>query len=277
MSEAALPPPEDEAALLARAWPRGAPEGASGLFSDAGWLRRISGEGAVLLGGGTALLLEVAHPLVAAGVAEHSNYRSDPFGRLTRTLQAVNAIAFGERAEALAAAQRVARSHARIRGRLAEGAGAWPAGTPYDGRDAALVRWVWATLAESALRVYERFRAPLDAAARDAYHAEHAALARVLGVPPEGVPETRASFERYFDGMVASDRLAITPAAREVAGAVLDPPAAIRLPGAGRLALATRALLPARLREAYGLAWGPEEEARMERLTDSVRGLRRGA
>lgn len=276
MRTAALPPPGDERSLLARAWPEGPPAALDGLFPASGWLRRVSAEGAVLLGGGAALLLEVAHPLVAAGVAEHSRYREDPFGRLARTLQAVNAMVFGDRAAALAAAQRVARSHERIRGRLHERAGAWPPGTPYHGRDAELVRWVWATLAETALGVYERFHAPLSPGARDAYHAEHAALARVLGVPPDRAPASRSAFEGYLASMLASDRLAVTPAAREVARSVVAPPPSLRMPGSGRLALATAALLPQRLREDYGLAWGAEQEARLERLAASVRALRRG-
>src|SRR5688500_13141160 len=95
----------DDSALLAYAGidaslPRGA-----GLFRDGGWLRRVAREPAVLFGGGCALLLEVAHPLVAAGVADHSSFRTDPFGRLQRTLAAVTALSLEPHANALAAAR----------------------------------------------------------------------------------------------------------------------------------------------------------------------------
>src|SRR5258705_2847518 len=108
----------DDDALLAHAGiDRSLPERV-GLFRESGWLRRVSREPAVLFGGGCALLLEVAHPLVAAGVAEHSDFRRDPFGRLQRTLAAITALALEPRAAALAAARGVARGHQRVRGAL---------------------------------------------------------------------------------------------------------------------------------------------------------------
>ena len=88
--------PEDDADLLAHAQPEGPDAGARGLFRDDSWLRRVSGAPVAIFGGGRALLLEVAHPFVAAGVAEHSAYRTDPFGRLQRTLAAMQAITFGD-------------------------------------------------------------------------------------------------------------------------------------------------------------------------------------
>src|SRR2546428_4859293 len=110
----------DDGALLEHAGIDASLPDREGLFRDGGWLRRVSREPAVLFGGGCALLLEVAHPLVAAGVAEHSDFRRDPFGRLQRTLTAISAMALEPRAVAIAAARGVVRSHERVRGRLGE-------------------------------------------------------------------------------------------------------------------------------------------------------------
>jgi uncharacterized protein (DUF2236 family) len=250
------------------------PRAERGLFREDGWLRRISAEPALLVGGGRALLLEVAHPLVAAGVAGHSDFRSDPFGRLRRTLEAMNALAFGDRSSAMAAAGAVAKSHARVAGRLTRAAGRFPAGTVYSGRDPELVLWVWATLLDTSRVVYERFVAPLSEQAIDEFYADQTVLAQLLGVPSERVPPDPRAFRRYFDAMLAGDALAVTPEAREIAAAVLgaSPPA----PGFGSLRGITAGLLPPRIREAFGLPWDAQRAARLERLTESVRRLRRG-
>jgi len=267
--------PRDDADLLALAQPAGPAPGARGLFRDDGWLRRVSGAPVAIFGGGRALLLEVAHPFVAAGVAEHSAYRSDPFGRLQRTLAAMQAITFGELPAALEAARGIERAHARVRGTLPEAAGPFAAGTPYSGRDPEAVRWVWATLADTAWLLYERFVEPLDPDAREAYYAEHRVLAVLVGVDPALVPSDWSAFRAYFDGMVEGDVLAVTPLARDIAATVLDPPTDA---GTARLARSiTAGLLPPRLREAFGLAWDDAREQRLEAMIEQVRGLRRVA
>jgi uncharacterized protein (DUF2236 family) len=267
--------PRDDDALLALAGLDAAGPPEEGLFGADSWLRRVSAESVLLLGGGRALLLEVAHPLVAAGVAEHSSFREDPLGRLQRTLDAMSALAFRERGEALEAARRVERAHLRVRGRLAHAVGRTPAGTPYDGRDPELMRWVWATLVDTALEVTARFVAPLPPEALRSYYADQRTLARVLGIPEPLVPVDYAAFRAYFDGMLAGDALAVGDAAREIAAAVLDPP--LRLPATGLARLVTAGLLPARLREAFGLAWDERREARLQELCASARALRAGA
>lgn len=271
MERAQLPP--DDASLLALAGIERLPPPDQGLFAADSWLRRVSAESVLLFGGGRALLLEIAHPLVAAGVAEHSDFRRDPFGRLQRTLDAMSRLTFGDRGSALAAARLVERSHTRVRGTLAQDVGCFAAGTPYDGRDPELVRWVWATLVDTGLQVYELFVAPLDDAAREAYYRDHRAIARLLGVPPGQVPETWPGFRSYFDGLVASDALAVGGQAREIADAVLHPPAGLPV---GSVRLITAALLPPRLREAFELPWDAGRAQRFDALVASVRRLRAG-
>jgi uncharacterized protein (DUF2236 family) len=264
--------PSDDDALLALAGIEDPPPPEEGLFRRDSWLRRVSAESVLLLGGGRALLLEVAHPLVAAGVAEHSAFRTDPLGRLQRTLDAMSAIAFRERRAALAAARQVESAHARVRGRLAAPAGRFPAGAAYDGRDPALMRWVWATLVDTALAVHVRFVAPLARDALESYYAEQRVLARVLGVPDACLPPSWPEFRAWFDAMLEGDELAVTDAARAIAAAVLDPP--VRIPGGGLVRTVTAGLLPARWREAFGLAWDAAREARLDALAASARALR---
>src|SRR5262245_57713655 len=192
----------DDDALLAHAGIDRSLLPREGLFREDGWLRRVSREPVVLFGGGCALLLEVAHPLVAAGVAEHSNFRTDPFGRLQRTLAAITALALEPRGPALEAARGIARAHARVRGRLGDAVGTFAADTPYDGRDPDAVLWVWGTLVASALAVHRDFIGPLDASALAEYHRDQRALALLLGAPADRTPGDAASFRRWFDAMV---------------------------------------------------------------------------
>lgn len=266
--------PADDDALLRQAGLTPPEDPEQGLFQPGCWLRRVSAEPALLFGGGRALLLEVAHPLVAAGVAEHSDFRGDPFGRLQRTLDAMSAIVFRPRAAALAAARRVELAHERVRGTLPCAAGPFPAGTAYSGRDPELVRWVWATLVDTALLVYQHFVAPLPGAAVSAYYADQRAVARLLGVPEALLPRTPQEFREYFDSMLGGDSLVVTAQARAIAAAVLDP--ALSVAGRRRVADLTAALLPPRLRRDFGLAWDEERAGRVQGLIDSVRALRGG-
>ncbi len=261
-----------DAALLARAGVSDAADADAPLFAEESWIRRVAAEPVLLFGGGRALLLEIAHPLVAAGVAEHSSFRSDPYGRLRRTLDALHAIVFGSRRDAIDAARSVERAHARVRGRLAAATARFPAGTPYDGRDPELVRWVWATLVDTAWVVYERFVAPLAPEARRAFYADHQVVGRLFGVPPALVPRDWSAFRAWFDGVVASDLLEVTPLAREIGRAVFEPTAGTPH---GRLARSiTAALLPERLRGPFELPWDADRAARLDSLVESVRRLR---
>ena len=264
--------PQDDDALLRLAVQGASPLPAEqGLFAADSWIRRVSSQSVLLFGGGRALLLEVAHPLVAAGVSEHSDFRTDPFGRLQRTLGAMSKLTFGDRASALAAARQVELSHGRVRGDLAESVGRTPEGTAYHGRDPELVRWVWATLVDTSLVIYEQFVAPLEAGAREAFYAGQCVLARLLGVPAEGVPARYADFRRYFDGMLESDALCVGRQGREIADAVLRPQGG--LGESGTLRLLTTALLPPSLRGAFSLPWDDARAARFETLRASVRRL----
>jgi uncharacterized protein (DUF2236 family) len=117
-----------------------------GLFGPGTVTWRVNREGVLLVGGGAALILQAAHPLVAAGVAEHSNYRQDPWGRLTHTLDLTAKVVFGDMRTAEEAARRVRAGHERVRGVTAEDGGRYSRGTAYHANDPELLIWVHATL-----------------------------------------------------------------------------------------------------------------------------------
>jgi uncharacterized protein (DUF2236 family) len=235
-----------------------------GLFGPETLTWRINRENVLVLGGGAALILQVAHPLVAAGVAEHSNYREDPWGRLYRTLDLTTKIVFGSKEEAAEAAGRIWNVHGRVRGVTRENGGRYPKGTPYEARDPELLMWVHATLVHTALLVYDRYVRRLSPAERERYYEEQKLLGEQFGLPPERRPASYAEFLEYFDQMVG-DELAVTDALRDVVDATLHPelPLLLRLPGWAAVQaheLVTTWLLPPRLRDELGLGWGRARE-----------------
>jgi uncharacterized protein (DUF2236 family) len=236
-----------------------------GLFGPDTITWRVNREGVLLVGGGAALVLQVAHPLVAAGVAEHSNYREDPWGRLYRTLDLTTKIVFGPTETAQKAAQEIRTVHKRVKGVTKEDGGRYPKGTPYHANDPELLMWVHATLVHTAMDVYQRYVCPLAITDQRRYYDEQKKLAETFGVPREQQPATLADFHDYFNEMIDSDRIAVTDALRDVVGATLRP----ELPFLARpvieaINLATVGLLPPRVRDELDLPWGPKRERLLE-------------
>src|SRR5271166_807486 len=144
----------------------------AGIFGPQSVSWRLDREAAVFLGAGRALLLQLAHPWVAAAIAEHSRTLSDPIGRFQRTFNITLTLMFGTTTQAIAAARRLHRRHAGICGSLSESSGACSAGSAYCANDVAALRWVWATLVETAPLAYELTGPPLSADDHERYYAE---------------------------------------------------------------------------------------------------------
>jgi uncharacterized protein (DUF2236 family) len=228
----------------------------TGLFGPGSLTWRVNREGVLLLGGGAALTLQVAHPLVAAGVAEHSNYREDPWGRLYRTLDLTTKIVFGSTEVAEEASARIKHVHGRVKGVTKEDGGRYPAGTEYDARDPELLMWVHATLVRTSLDVYTRYVGQLSIADQRGYYEEQKLLGEKFGIPRDRQPEDLAAFNDYFAEMLASDRIAMTGALRDVVDATLHPELPIVMrPLLEAVNIATVGLLPDRLRSELGLSW----------------------
>jgi uncharacterized protein (DUF2236 family) len=239
-----------------------------GLFGPGTVTWRVNREAVLLAGGGRALLLQVAHPSVAAGVVQHSDYDVDPYGRLFRTLDLVTKITFGNTETCHRAAATLKRAHGPVKGER-------PDGEPYRAWDPDLLLWVWATLVESAVLVYTRYVEPLAARDLGAYYEEQQRFAVMCGVPEGHWPATWPRFMAWFDEWVR-DECTVTDDSRAIARSIVDPRMPRPLKPAARpavelLNLATVGLTPAVLRERYGLSWGPRRERLLAASTGAVR------
>jgi uncharacterized protein (DUF2236 family) len=232
----------------------------------------------VLGAGPRALLLQIAHPAVAAGVHEHSDFRIDPWGRLAATLRSYLTIVYGTTATARAEIRRLNSLHRGI------------VGPGYAARDPELALWVHATLIDSTMIANDAWIEPLSRARRAAFYLETRPIGRAFGVPDRLLPADLAAFDDYVEGMLAPDGpVQVSPVARELAEVILHPPLA---PLARWLPVVSRAaeilarvppaayawtlwpavaLLPDSVRSAYGLRWGVREQIVSRWLVESWR------
>jgi uncharacterized protein (DUF2236 family) len=203
--------------------------------------RRYAADSSLVLGGLAAILLQVAHPVIARGVAQSSSFASDPLRRLRHTLAYVYAVQLGSPDQRAMAARRVDSAHARVAG----------------ARDPGLQLWVTATLAHTGRQVHELLHGPLDPALADEIHAASSNLGMSLQLPKNAWPGDREAFERYWNATLAT--LEVGDDARAIAAELLAARSApwwlrAALPLAREL---TAVLLPPRLRDAYGLPHHP--------------------
>ena len=239
-----------------------APTGAAdlaGLYGPGSEAWALNREAMLLLGAGPrALLLQLAHPQVASGVADHSDFRTDPWARLRGTLRSYLAIVYGTRTAARAEIRRLNALHRTI------------TGPTYRARDPDLSLWVHATLVDSTIVAADAWLEPLSRARRERYYAETLSIGRAFGIPPDRLPPDLAAFEAYLDAMLGPDGpVQVDALARELADVVLHPPLGPVVPMLAGLPAAAYAwtlwpavgLLPPSVRDAYGCRWGPFERA----------------
>ena len=158
----------------------------------------VNAEPVVFAGGGRALLLQVAHPGVGAGVEQHSTYASDPWGRLFRTVDVMMKLSFGSPEVSARQARLLARMHRRV-------VGTDDLGNRYDAMDPALQLWVWATLVDTAVLLYELVHGALTPDEKDRFYQESKLVAHGCGVPEGGCPATWGEFQAYVERVVAED------------------------------------------------------------------------
>src|SRR4051812_38699455 len=188
----------------------------SSYFTDDALLRRVHREKVVALSGPRALLMMGAHPVAFEGFFMATGSLDDPYLRLRRTADVMDAIAWGSRADADRKTRRVRAMHARARGVLPRAAGPFAAGTPWAADDPELLLWIVACLADSAVLVYERYVTDLTAAERDAYWRDYRVIGRLFGLEDADMPQTWADFTTYMNDMLRSGDLVVTPTARAV-------------------------------------------------------------
>ncbi len=222
-------------------------------------LRRLLADSTPVAAGGRAILLQIADPVVAAGVRRHSDFARRPQQRLAHTLAFVFAVVSGSPADAALAASLVDRAHVPVAGA--------------DDVDRQL--WVAATLFDSARQAHALFGSEAFASRSGELLQAYAPIGTALRVPPSRWPGSVAAFDRYWAATL--DRLTVTDEARGVVRDLLHPRLA---PWWVRTAMplvriVTVGMLPDRLRAEYGFAWGPRERRRYERTVQVLRVVRR--
>jgi uncharacterized protein (DUF2236 family) len=220
----------------------------------------VDGELVLHAAGPRALLMQLAHPMVAQGVADHSHFRTDPFGRTIRTFDSVYRLVFGTREQAIEVARRIHMVHKRVRGTLPHSTGAHLAGTEYAANDPSLLVWVWATLIDSARYAFETFIRPLSDVERETWYQECRYLSGLFGLPLAAFPPTYPRFAVWMERMIAGNEIGVSQTAREIVSVFLRPHGGLRPLGPVFHVLAA-GTLPPRLREDFGLRWDFEARA----------------
>ncbi len=237
-----------------------------GFFGPGSVTWQVNRECAVFLGAGRAALLQLAHPWVAASLAQHSRLMTNAIGRFHSTFRVIYTMLFGSRAQAIAASRQLYRRHTEIRGELPRAIGARPRGEQYEANEVAALRWVYATLVESAVLAYEFAMPPLSLREREQYYTESKRMAALFGIPPGALPEDWDGFTTYAAEMLESPLLVVGEDGRALGHSVLSGVGTCVHPPRWYRAL-TAFWLPPRLRAAFALPFGAPEEAALVRAT----------
>ncbi len=243
-----------------------------GFFNRNSTIWQVNREMALLIAGGRALLMQVAHPRVAAGVAQHSRFQEDPFARLYRTMNAMWSIVFDEKSQARTALERIGNVHARVKGTVHPGEPSF-AGASYDANDQKLLLWVHATLIDSAIVGYERFVTPMTLTQKQTYYEDSKGLGALFGIREELIPKSIGDFESYMNRALAGNEIAIGATARTLAREILYARPWIFKVAGPLFRFVTIGLLPEKLREKYGLEWSDRRERAFASLSKVIRAI----
>jgi len=254
---------EDSDALIRAVEPT-ASDPRAGIFGPDSISWKINRESALFLGAGRAALLQLAHPWVATALEQHSTLMNRPIERFHNTFRIVFTMIFGSLAQATRAARHLYAMHTGIQGELTEGVSAYQPGSHYEANEVGALRWVFATLVESAVVAYHCALPALEPSELAAYYDESKTLAALFGLPKAALPADWETFLVYCREMEQSNALGITRVASTMgqslmagAGSWLRPP--------GWYRALTTAWLPERFRSGFNLPFGPAEQALAER------------
>lgn len=260
---ASIVSPSDSERLIA-AIERASGDPRAGIFGPQSITWRINRESALFLGAGRAALLQLAHPWVATALEQHSNLMARPIDRFHNTFRIIFAMIFGSLGQAVAAARHLYTVHTYIRGELSEHIAAYSRGSPYEANETGALRWVYATLIESAVLAHDCVLPPLTSHALAAYYEEAKTLAGLFGLPAAELPHDWSDFLDYCRAMVSSDRLGVSERARMMAHDLLRGAGSWIKPPQWYRAL-TAEWMPERFRDEFGLRFGDAERRAAER------------
>lgn len=244
----------------------------AGFFGPGSYAWRILRENTLQLAGPSAALMQIAHPQVGQGVGEHSNFKDDPVGRLKRTFIAVHKIVFGSVDNAMEAAMHSRQMHAKVKGTVPQAHGTFEAGARYHANRVDLLLWVHATLVDGAIDAHTRFIGPLEDEAKEGYYQEMKIFGRIFGIPQDKFPKRYPDFAEYYQDMI-KNVLVVSPKAREISESILKG-AGIYRPAEPLLRLLAAGMMPANIREGFGLPWNFPMELALDAFTAQIRRAR---
>ena len=244
----------------------------SGVFGPRSMTWQIDRESAIFFGAGRALLLQLAHPWVAAAIEQHSDTLTDPVGRFHRTFSTVFSMVFGTLDQSISAARRLHHRHAGIKGQMPWTAGPFAVGSAYRANAVPALRWVYATLIETALLAYELVMPPLTPQQRERYYRESMLFAALFGIPRESLPQDWSAFSAYVSAMLQSDELSVSNETRSIARRLITG-ADFWLPIPASYQDLTVALLPESIRKEFGFPLDTAKEVHFNRTIALVRRL----
>jgi uncharacterized protein (DUF2236 family) len=247
------------------------PDPILGFYGPDSMMWRINREAVLLGAGSAALLLQVAHPLVAEGVAQHSTFEADPFRRLHGTIATTMDLVFGDGRRAERAVRRLNGIHAGVRGEVAD-SDARRLAASYRALDPELLLWVQVTLIVTSVRAYLRWVGPLSPQEREQFWQEARGVGVRLGIPRTLSPADWPALLIYWQRMLAPEGpIHVTSTARRLSLLIVRPPLPFTpSPLVDLAALPGLALLPERLRHEFGIAWGPRRSALARRLDTAI-------
>ncbi len=241
--------------------------GATGFFGPDSMTWKIYREPTMLLGGISALLLQIAHPAIAEGVRKFSNFHEEYLYRAHRTFNAMAGFYFGSEALALKTARRLFQMHGMIRGNVGKKVDGWWQVERFCARDPELLTWVLATLVETSLRITELIHGPLPRSEKEQFFQESKIIATLMGIPAESYPDDLTAFEHYYQIMLESNTLQVTPTNMQLARIILNPPY-----GSNRIFRAMAAVfLPEKFAIEYQLLPSPTEKKWIDRFVRFLR------
>lgn len=245
---------------------------AVGIFGPDSMSWRVNRESALFLGAGRAAILQLAHPWVTASLAEHSSVMDRPVERFHNTFRIVFTMIFGTLAQASAAARHLYALHNRIEGEMPEDVAQWKRGSRYQANEIGALRWVFATLVESAVLACDCALPALSAEERESYYAESKTLAALFGLPAASLPANWEAFAAYNREMHASDELGVSATARHMAHNLLRGAGSWVKPPFWYRAMTIESL-PERFRQEFNLPFGAREQraaARARRVVPQI-------
>ena len=241
----------------------------AGIFGPDSITWRINRESALFLGAGRAALLQLAHPWVATALEQHSSLMNKPIERFHNTFRIVFTMIFGTLGQATCAARHLYGLHTRIQGELTEGVAAYRPGLHYEANEIGALRWVYASLLESAIVAYNCAMPPLSPDDLETYYAESKSFAALFGLSGSALPADWKSFLTHCREMEQSNQLGVTTTARSMAQRLMTGAGSwLRPPGWYRAL--TTAWLPERFRGTFGLPFGAAEQASAERAVRRI-------